>query len=622
MLLDSSGDLTLAGSLTLPNTTSATVGVINLGTTPFLHNYPGTANSDNTFLGLLAGNMTMDPVNAHDNTAVGAGALSANSSGVANSAFGSGALYSHTSNNGNAAFGEGALNEDTTGTANTAIGAGALQYFGLSGGTGYNNIAVGNSAGTELSAGSNNIYIGNIGPTSAGSESGMIRIGTMGTHTATFLTGNVTISAPTGMGFGLTFPDGTTQTTAYTGGGGGGGGTITGVTAGTGLAGGGTTGTVSLSLATASCPGGQAMVALPLICSPFATLGPNTFSGDQTITGNVTASAAVTVGSSLALPNTMAPTAGALNVGVITFGGTVFLHNYGTRNTFVGGLAGNTSTGGEDNTGVGNGALGALAGMLPFTGSNNSAFGSGALENNTTGLANSAFGEGALETNKTGLFNSAFGEGALGSLGSGSYNIAIGQDAGANLFTKESYNIYIGNPGVTGDSGIIRIGDVVNQTAAYITGIWGATIATGDGVPVYVGSAGQLGVAMSSRRYKHLIADMGAESDLLMKLRPVAFYYKPELDATQTRQYGLVAEEVAKVAPGLVVFDKDGKPETVRYHFVNAMLLNEVQKQQRQIAEQQKANEEQKNTIEHQQAEIDSLAARLAKLEALAAAKP
>ncbi len=78
---------------------------------------------------------------------------------------------------------------------------------------------------------------------------------------------------------------------------------------------------------------------------------------------------------------------------------------------------------------------------------------------------------------------------------------------------------------------------------------------------------------------------MGAESDLLMKLRPVAFYYKPELDETQTRQYGLVAEEVAKVAPQLVVFDKDGAPQTVRYHFVNAMLLGAVQKQQRAIEE-------------------------------------
>jgi hypothetical protein len=109
---------------------------------------------------------------------------------------------------------------------------------------------------------------------------------------------------------------------------------------------------------------------------------------------------------------------------------------------------------------------------------------------------------------------------------------------------------------------------------------------------------------------------MGDESDLLMKLRPVAFYYRPELDATHTRQYGLVAEEVAQVAPQLVVFDKDGTPQTVRYHFVNAMLLNEVQKQRQLIEQQQKANEDQQSTIARQQAEIQDLADRLTKLEA------
>jgi septal ring factor EnvC (AmiA/AmiB activator) len=115
---------------------------------------------------------------------------------------------------------------------------------------------------------------------------------------------------------------------------------------------------------------------------------------------------------------------------------------------------------------------------------------------------------------------------------------------------------------------------------------------------------------------------MGEESDVLMKLRPVTFYYKPELDKTQTRQYGLVAEEVAEVAPQLVAFDKDGTPQAVRYHFVNAMLLNEVQKQRQLIEEQQKTNEEQNSTIARQQDEIQDLAARLGKLETVLAAKP
>jgi hypothetical protein len=141
-----------------------------------------------------------------------------------------------------------------------------------------------------------------------------------------------------------------------------------------------------------------------------------------------------------------------------------------------------------------------------------------------------------------------------------------------------------------------------------------------------VNSSGQLGTITSSQRYKEQITDMDAESDVLMKLRPVSFYYKPELDSTHTRQYGLVAEEVAKIAPDLVVFDQDGKPQTVRYHFVNAMLLNEVQKQKRlleqqqeQLAAQQQQIDRLKATLQSQQilqqAQLKELMQRLAALE-------
>src|SRR5260370_39761452 len=110
---------------------------------------------------------------------------------------------------------------------------------------------------------------------------------------------------------------------------------------------------------------------------------------------------------------------------------------------------------------------------------------------------------------------------------------------------------------------------------------------------------------------------MGNQSEVLMKLRPVAFYSKPEYDDTRTRQYGLVAEEVAHVAPELVLSDKDGAPQTVRYHFVNAMLLNEVQKQRRLAEEERRQNEEQ---LTRQESKIRELEARLAKLEGALAA--
>jgi len=371
------------------------------------------------------------------------------------------------------------------------------------------------------------------------------------------------------------------------------------------------------------------------------TVGLNTANTDQRYLqltgGEITGS--LTVDGSLGLPNTT-----SASVGAITLGGAPFLHNFGLRNTFVGTGAGNLSLSGDNNTGVGysalsqdtagadNAAFGSFAlkfnttglanaafgyNTLTFntTGSDNSAFGAGALRVNTTGNNNAAFGPDALVANQTGNENSAFGisalqdnttgsdnaalgAGALTFLLSGSNNIAIGSNAGSGFTGSESNNIDIGNSGTAGESNTIRIGDGSTQTKAFITGINSATIT---GVNVFVNGAGQLGTATSSRRFKQDIADLGSESDVLMKLRPVAFYYKPELDSTHTRQYGLVAEEVAQVAPGLVVFDKDGKPETVRYHFVNAMLLNEVQKQKRLIEEQQERIEHLRATLETQQ---------------------
>jgi hypothetical protein len=302
----------------------------------------------------------------------------------------------------------------------------------------------------------------------------------------------------------------------------------------------------------------------------------------------------VTLAGNLALPNTSA----GGSVGTITMGSTLFLHNFGVQQTFLGANAGNTIMTGRWNTGVGFQAL-----TSNSTGDGNSAFGLGALDSNTTGGSNSAFGYATLGVNTTGGLNAAFGEAALAKLTSGDSNIAIGQAAGFNL-TTGSNNIYIGNFGGTSESQTIRIGS--SQTVAFMAGISGTTIS---GVGVLVSSSGQLGVAASSRRFKDEIADMGRESDVLMKLRPVAFYYKPEYDDTRTRQYGLVAEEVAEVAPELVLSDKDGSPQTVRYHFVNAMLLNEVQKQRRQ-------NEEQKTIIVRQESKIQELEARLARLEA------
>jgi len=154
----------------------------------------------------------------------------------------------------------------------------------------------------------------------------------------------------------------------------------------------------------------------------------------------------------------------------------------------------------------------------------------------------------------------------------------------------------------------LRLGATGAQTKTFVAGIHGVT--SSSGIPVYVNTLGQLGTATSSLRFKEDVTDMGGASDVLMKLRPVTFHYKaPYDDGQRVLQYGLIAEEVAAIEPGLVQLGDDGQPLTVRYHFVNAMLLGEVQKQHATIADQAAL-------LARQTAEIAALSERLAKLEA------
>jgi hypothetical protein len=218
-------------------------------------------------------------------------------------------------------------------------------------------------------------------------------------------------------------------------------------------------------------------------------------------------------------------------------------------------------------------------------------------------------GRATLVANTTGSSNTALGTNALFNNTTGASNIAVGNTAGFNL-TTGSNNIDIGNGGVAAESNTIRIGAA--QTATYIAGISGATSA--GGVAVFVDGAGHLGTITSSARFKEDIQDIGEGSSALMKLRPVSFHYKQDVDPSGIEQYGLVAEEVAKVYPELVVYDESGAPQTVRYHFVNALLLNEVQRQARRAEAQQGEIEAQRRDLEAQRHENAALAAEVRRL--------
>jgi hypothetical protein len=253
----------------------------------------------------------------------------------------------------------------------------------------------------------------------------------------------------------------------------------------------------------------------------------------------------------------------------------LYSNTTGSNNTASGIYALGLNKDGTNNTANGYAAL-----LNNVGGGNNTANGFQALFNNTTGFQNTADGVNALYSNTSGFGNTANGIFALANNITGSNNIGIGYGAGGNLTTGNS-NIAIGNFGIAAESGAIRIGTIGTHTSAYISGISGVTVS--GGVGVFINGNGQLGTLTSSRRFKSGIKDMGNVSDKLMQLRPVTFRYKDTAEkGPHSLQYGLIAEEVAKVYPELVQYDKSGKPFTIYYHLLTPMLLNELQKVHRQ----------------------------------------
>jgi Chaperone of endosialidase len=337
------------------------------------------------------------------------------------------------------------------------------------------------------------------------------------------------------------------------------------------------------------------------------------------------------VGAGALLANTAdentATGAGALLSNSTGFGNTgngafaLFNNTTGVQNTATGSHALFSNTG---NFGNFNTANGASALFSNTTASNNTADGAAALRNTTTGNNNTANGAAALAANTTGGFNTAIGEGALLN-STGDNNIALGVVAGANL-TTGSNNIDIGNRG-TDESSTTRIGSA--QTRTFISGIAGVTVANGIGVIVGLNgpTGGQLGTTTSSERFKEAIKPMDKASEAILALKPVTFRYKHELDPEGIPQFGLVAEQVEKVNPALVVRDEQGKVYTVRYDAVNAMLLNEFLKEHRKVQEQEATIAQLKKdfraTVAQLAMRLDEQAAQIQKVSTqLEASKP
>ena len=293
----------------------------------------------------------------------------------------------------------------------------------------------------------------------------------------------------------------------------------------------------------------------------------------------------------------------------------------GDRNTANGALALFTNVTGSENTATGytalffnrgswNTANGIGALHSNATGTNNTANGQRSLYDNLNGSRNTANGSGALGNNTMGNNNTADGFQTLGNNTTGSFNIALGNNAGSGVSTADDV-ICIGAAGAD-VSHSCYIGNIFNQSSP-------------SGLAVFVNSDGKLGTIMSSRRFKEDIKPMDKASEANLALQPVAFRYKKDFDPTGTAQFGLVAEDVAKVNPDLVVRDKEGKPYSVRYDQVNAMLLNEFLKERKKVENQQEtiaqlksdatkqeaATIELKSTVAQQQKAMEVLTAQL-----------
>jgi trimeric autotransporter adhesin len=366
-----------------------------------------------------------------------------------------------------------------------------------------------------------------------------------------------------------------------------------------------------------------------------STADENTATGAAALLSNTTGSGNTANGALALLSNTT----GGFNTA--SGDSALFSNTNGAENTAMGFSALSSNTGGLRNTADGAYALAnnttgndnTAHGMFTLfsnTGHENTATGSQALFSNTTGhdnvangfqalssnteSANTAIGAFALFANTTGVQNTANGFQALYNNTDGFGNTAIGASAGISV--TGGGNICIG-VNVFGDPG-------VNDTT-WIRNVYDSVAS---GRAVYVDSDGKMGTLASSRRYKEEIKPIKQASEVLYRLEPVSFRYKKEIDRSHALSFGLIAEEVANVDPHLVTTDRDGKPETVRYEAVYAMLLNEFLKEHRKVQAQDNQVQEQKTMIAQlksilerqetqnaeQQEQIEALAAGLQKV--------
>ncbi len=480
---------------------------------------------------------TLNVTDSSSNTILGKSAGNATLSGNINSIFGANAGSSLTTGFNNNFFGYFAGNAVNSGTSNNIFGNAAGQFVT----TGSDNVLLGQATGGNLVGGSRNILVGTGSGFSLVSGTDNLSIGyTSGSAYTTSESSNILLTNTGVVGDSNVIRIGTQgsgtgqQNTCFIAG-------ITGVT------------TSNSNFVTIDTTTGQ-----------LGAVSGGGGGGITTLDGDTGSATGATV--------------------LITALGSISTRTCGSSVSFTG--SGATIeldvTDASSNTIIGNGA-----GNGTLSGSFNSVFGTFAGGSLMSGPSNTIIGGLSGASLTTGSTNTIIGMNTAGSLVSGGFNICIGNLSGSMLSSSESSNILISNLGVTGESNAIHIGtegsSSEQQNKCFIAGIFGATTSdVGSTTAVLIDNTGNLGTAASSLRYKENIKDLGDKSSGIYKLRPVSFNYKK--DEKKTPQSGLIAEEVLSIMPELVVM-KHGIPETVKYHDLPVLLLNEIQNLKKEIEE-------------------------------------
>lgn len=542
------GTGTVGGTLT-GNAVNSSIGFQINGITEFNAN----TTLGNLMLGKSAGN---NSIKGASNQMIGDNAGLSLTTGNSDVFLGSNAGESTTTGNGDVYLGVASGQSATTAAYNTFLGAQTGPFTS----TGGFNTFTGFNAGFSNTTGANNTYLGSQAAASATTANHNTFVGFNAGFNNTTGSSNLFLGDSTGA-------NNTTGTN-----------NIYLAHAGVGTENNTTRiGTNQTSAFIAGIYGASVSSGQPVFIDSTGHLG--TGGGSVNVTGSVTGS---TVNST----------------GGYQINGTTILNQDALNDTMIGKGAGNAAMTGGDSQ-----FIGRSAGAAVTTGNADVFLGGAAGASTTTGNGDVYVGWASGSSATTAAFNTFLGA-QTGFYNTGSGDLYLGFSAGENN-TSGSNNVYLANGGVDGESQTIRIGG--GQQAAFIAGVYGVT--SGSGVPVYIDSNGQLGTLTSSQKYKEDVRNLGDVTSALMKLRPVTFYYKREYDTGErTLQFGLIAEEVARVFPELVAYNPDGTPYTVRYQYLSSILLGEVQKQYRRAQDQQEL-------IDAQGQRIDALEQRLARIE-------